>query len=118
MATPPTPPSGPAGALGAVEGVAFVGEPDGVEVDGDVIAHTWGTETVLTVDGLAAGEVYDVVVLDAGGREWSAGTFLGSDVTISCRMNASVLREDALEVAILADDGTRIASADLPVIEG
>lgn len=98
--------------------MAFDGEPDGVEVDGDVIAHTWGAETVLSIDGLPAGEVHDVVILDAGGREWSAGTFLGSDVTISCRMNASVLREDASEVLVVAGDGTRIASADLPVVAG
>lgn len=118
LATPAAPPSGPAGALGAVEAVSFDGEPSGVDVDGDVIAHTWGTEAVLTIEGLPAGDVYDVIVLDGTGREWSAGTFLGSDVPIDCRMNASVLRTDAVEVQIRADDGTEIARAALPAVAG
>lgn len=118
LAAPATPPTGPAGALGAVEAVSFDGEPSGVEVDGDVIAHTWGTETVLTIDGLPAGDVYDVVVLDGTGREWSAGTFLGSEVTIDCTMNASVLREDAVEVQVRAEDGSAVATAALPSVEG
>ncbi|RUR03070.1 hypothetical protein [Labedella endophytica] len=118
LATPAAPPSGPAGALGAVESVSFDGEPAGVEVDGDVIAHTWGTETVLTIDGLPVGDVYDVIVLDGSGREWSAGTFLGSEVTIDCTMNASVLRPDAVQVQVRAADGTKVATAALPSVAG
>lgn len=118
IGSPSAPPDGPAGALGAVEAVSFDGEPTGVDVDGDVVAHTWGTETLLTIDGLPTGEVYDVVVLDGAGREWSAGTFLGSEVTITCSMNASVLRSDAVAVSIRADDGTEIAAAPLASVEG
>jgi hypothetical protein len=109
--------AGPPGTLGAVEEVAFGGEPSGVAVDGDLVAHTWGTETVLTVDGLSVGEVFSVVVVDDEGVEHESGTFLGTDVTIDCRMNAAVLREHVVAVEVRGADGAEIATATVPSVD-
>ncbi len=108
------PPSGPPGTLGAVEDVDFVGQPTAVRLDGALIAHTWGTETVLEIDGLTPGEGYLVVLVAADGAEFDSGTFFGSAVTIDCRMNAAVMREDVVRVEIRDDDGGVVAGADLP----
>ncbi|UOW03844.1 hypothetical protein MU580_00805 [Clavibacter michiganensis subsp. michiganensis] len=108
---------GPAGTLGAVEDVTFAGAPAGVDVEGDVVAHTWGTETLLTVDGLTAGDSYSVVVVDAAGGEHSSGTMLGSAVRIDCRLNADVLRRDAASVEIRDAAGDRVAVAELPPVD-
>ncbi|MET0303719.1 MAG: hypothetical protein ABW040_06690 [Microbacteriaceae bacterium] len=111
------PPSGPPGTLGAVEHVDFAGEPDGTTVDGDLIAHTWGTETLLRIDGAAAGESFSVVVIDLEGREYDSGTFIGSTVTIVCQVNAAVLRDDVASVEIRTEGGDRIATAVVPTAE-
>jgi len=109
--------AGPPGTLGAVEHVAFAGEPSGVAVDGDLVAHTWGTETVLTVDGLPTGEAFSVVVVDDTGAEHESGAFLGTDVTIDCRMNAAVLREHVVAVEVRGADGVEIATASVPSVD-
>jgi len=108
---------GPPGTLGAVEPVAFAGAPSGVEVDGDVVAHTWGTETLLTVTGLPAGDPFTVVVVGDDGREYESGTFLGTDVEIDCSLNAGVLREDVAAVEIRGADGADIAVAEVPAVD-
>ncbi len=108
---------GPAGTLGAVEDVTFAGAPAGVDVEGDVVAHTRGTETLLTVDGLTVGDSYSVVVVDAAGGEHSSGTMLGSAVRIDCRLNADVLRRDAASVEIRDAAGDRVAVAELPPVD-
>jgi hypothetical protein len=105
---------GPPGTLGAVEPVAFSGAPSGIEVDGDVVAHTWGTETLLTVTGLPAGDPFTVVVVGSDGREYESGTFLGTEVEIDCSLNAAVLREDVAAVEIRGADGAEIAVAEVP----
>ncbi|WP_150307419.1 hypothetical protein [Planctomonas psychrotolerans] len=111
------PVDGPPGTLGALETVEFVGEPSGVHIAGDVVAHTWGTETVLRADGLPTGGLFAVIVIDEEGREFSSGTLLGSDIAIDCRLNAAVLREDAVAVEIRGNDGTRIATAALAPVD-
>ncbi|WP_396599986.1 hypothetical protein [Frigoribacterium sp. R86507] len=108
--------AGPAGSLGAVEHVDFVGQPDGVDLDGDLVAHTWGTETVLSVDGLPTGSAFTVVVVGGDGREYESGAFLGSDVRVDCRLNAAVLRSDVASVEIRAADGHDIAVASVPPV--
>lgn len=109
-----TPPSGPPGTLGAVEEVELVGEPADVEIDGALIAHTWGTETVLEVDGLEVGEGYAVVLVSDDGAEFDSGSFLGSEVLIECRMNAAIMREDVVRLEIRHEDGDVVTGADLP----
>jgi hypothetical protein len=108
--------AGPAGTLGAVEHVDFVGQPAGVDLDGDLVAHTWGTETVLSVDGLPTGSAFTVVVVDGDGREYESGAFLGSEVRVDCRLNAAVLRSDVASVEIRAADGHDIAVASVPPV--
>jgi hypothetical protein len=110
------PVAGPPGTLGAVEQVAFAGEPSGVAVDGDLVAHTWGTETVLTVDGLPVGDAFSVVVVDDEGVEHESGTFLGTDVTIDCQLNAAVLREHVVAVEVRGADGAAFATATVPAV--
>lgn len=108
------PPSGPPGTLGAVEQVDFTGEPTGARVEGELVAHTWGTETLLEIDGMEVGDDYRVVVIDHGGEEHDSGTFIGSTATVVCRMNAAVLREDVASVEIRRASGATLASAVVP----
>jgi len=107
---------GPPGTLGAVEPVAFAADDDPADVDAALVAHTWGTEAVLDVEGLPPGQVYDVVFLDADGTEVSAGAFLGSTVEIHCSVNAAILREDVRVLRIQLPDGTVVRSAELPAV--
>lgn len=108
------PPEGPPGTYGAVEEVSFDGEPTGVTVDGSLIAHTWGTETVLEIDGLDAEESFSVILVAEDGQEFASGTFFGSELLIECRMNAAIMRDEVTRVEIAAEDGDLIARADLP----
>lgn len=112
------PPTGPAGTLGAIEAVDFAGEPEGARVDGELIAHTWGIESVLEIDGVAPGDSFSVVVIGLDGAEYDSGTFLGSDVVIHCRMNAAVLREQVASVEVRTASGETIAAAEVPQIAG
>ncbi|WP_369372157.1 hypothetical protein AB1046_02240 [Promicromonospora sp. Populi] len=107
------PPSGPPGTLGVVEAIDFTGEPSGVEVDASVVAHTWGTETRIDVDGLPEGETFTVVVLGSDGAEFASGTFIGSAVPVRCAMNAAVLRTDVATVEIRDAAGHIVMSSDL-----
>lgn len=109
-----TPPSGPPGTLGAVEPIELGAVEAGVDVEADLVAHTWGTEAVLDVTGLEAGETYAVVFIGADGTEFSAGEMLGSAVAIHCRLNAAVLRQDAARLEIRGDGAEVIAAAVLP----
>lgn len=109
-------PSGPPGTLGAVEDITFRGEPARTSIDGAVIAHTWGTETDLVVDGLDVGETFRVVLVDSEGQELSAGSFLGAQEKVTCRMNAAVMRDDVEVVQIQDADGDVVASASLPSV--
>lgn len=109
-----SPPEGPAGTYGAVEEINFTGEPEEVTVEASLIAHTWGTETVLEIDGLEPGESFSVVLVAEDGQEYASGTFLGSELLIECRMNAAVMRDQVERVEITAVDGNVITSAELP----
>lgn len=116
LSQPVTPgaPTGPPGTLGAVEQIAFTGEPDGVTVAGSLIAHTWGTETVLTIVGLTETIPYDVVLVTTAGDTIDSGSFLGSTVTIDCGMNAAVMRGAVSSVQIQDASGAVVATADVP----
>ena len=106
--------TGPPGTLGAYEQVAFTTSVPNVDIEGGLVAHTWGTETILDMDGVSDRGPYEVVLVDRSGAELPSGTFLGSDVTIECRMNAAVLRGDVTEIEIRGSDGSVLASAQLP----
>lgn len=109
-----SPPDGPPGTYGAVEDITFSTDPGEVSVDGSLIAHTWGTETVLEIDGLEPGESFTVVLVADDGQEFASGTFFGSEVLIECRMNAAIMRDEVERVEITDDDGGLIAQAELP----
>lgn len=112
------PPSGPPGTLGAVEEISFSGAPGGSDVEGALVAHTWGTETVLEIDGLEVGETFEVVLVTRSGEELGSGAFVGSEATVECRMNAAVMREDVTQVRIDSSDGGSVhLVADLPAVE-
>jgi len=112
--TVPGPPTGPPGTLGAIEQISFSGEPNGVDIDGSLVAHTWGTETILNVTGLTEADFYEVVLVTVGGDSLSSGSFLGSTVAIDCEMNAAVMREAVASVEIQDASGTVVARAQLP----
>lgn len=109
-------PVGPPGTLGAVEPIEVSEDAGGVAVDAEVVAHTWGTEAYLEAEGLTVGATYELVFVGAGGGEFSAGEILGSEVPIVCRMNAAVLREDAVRMELRDTAATVVAHADLPSV--
>lgn len=110
------PPTGPPGTLGALEAISFEGEPSGVRVEGSLVAHTWGTETFLEIDGLPVGVDYVVVLVDAAGQSIDSGSFIGATATVDCRMNAAIMREEVASVQIQDFDGSIVATAALPPV--
>lgn len=108
------PPDGPPGALGAVEEVTFPTIPDGTSFDAALVAHTWGTETVLEIDGLAEGEIFEVILVSEDGGELTSGTFFGAEQTITCRMNAALMREDVSQLQIRDASGSVVVSSSVP----
>ncbi|WP_152364977.1 hypothetical protein [Microlunatus speluncae] len=110
----PKPPTGPPGTLGAVEPITFSDAPAGVEVNGAVVAHTWGTETRVEIGGLPVGNSFTVVLVDDNGTEYTAGGFVGSRLPVDCQLNAAVLRADAKMIKVLDKSGTMIMTSALP----
>lgn len=85
-----------------------------VEASAALVAHTWGVEIQLVAAGLAAGQPYTVEITTARGDVVAAGAFLGVGAkTLTCSLNASVLREDARAFVVLDSQGTQVLSADL-----
>lgn len=109
-------PSGPPGTLGALERVAVSDDRDGVDVSAEVVAHTWGTEAYLEATGLDVGVTYELVFVGGDGAEFSAGEVLGSEVPIVCRLNAAVLRGDAVRMELRDTGEAVIAHAELPAV--
>ena len=103
---PPPPPT---------ETVALGHVDPSLDASATIIAHTWGTELNLAIDGLRDDEVYEVMIASADGSQVHAGTFLGvSDRTVTCEMNAAVLREDAAGFTVTDAGGATIITAELP----
>lgn len=111
------PPEGPPGTLGAVEQISFTGEPSGSDVEASLVAHTWGTETVLEIEGLRVGETFEVVLVSSSGEELSSGSFIGAEAIVECRMNAAIMREEVAQVRVRSiDDRAVMLTADLPEV--
>jgi hypothetical protein len=108
--------AGPPGTLGAVEPIVVADGVAGIDVDAELVAHTWGTETILEATGLDVGSTYEIVFVGADGTEYSGGEVLGSEVPIVCRMNAAVLRDDAVRFELRDADSTVVAHAELPEV--
>ncbi len=109
-------PSGPPGTLGALEQVTVNDDVDEVDVEAQLVAHTWGTEAYLEATGLDVGATYELVFVGVDGGEFSAGEVLGSEVPIVCRMNAAVLRGDTVRMELRDTEDLVIAHADLPTV--
>lgn len=115
---PPAPVTGPPGTLGAAEQLAFTELPDGVTLTASVVAHTWGTETVLRqLTGLETGTTYSVVLVGDDGTEISAGSFVASEVPVDCSLTGSALREDVAEVSVRTAEGAEVMRSPLPPVE-
>ncbi|NQX15668.1 hypothetical protein [Rathayibacter sp. VKM Ac-2857] len=110
------PPAGGPGTLGAVEPIAFA-EDSALEIDAELVAHTWGTETILRGSGFAVGESYEVVLVTETGVRLPSGSFLGSEASLDCAMNAAVLRASVASIEITDESGGAVAVAELPVVE-
>ena len=107
MAIPP--PSGP-----PQESLAVTTTSETVDAQAAVVAHTWGTEVNLVVEGLEPGERYRVTLIDREGERVPAGTFIGvDDRPVVCEMNAAVMRADARRLEVASRDGV-VFAADLP----
>lgn len=109
-------PSGPPGTLGAVEQITVSDDTAGVDVDAQLVAHTWGTEAYLEASGLDVGATYELVFVGADGTEFPAGEVLGTDVQIVCRMNAAVLRGDTVRMELRDTGDLVVAHAELPAV--
>lgn len=97
----------------ALESVVVSSEIDGVSADADLVAHTWGLEIKLNATGLEGGESYTTTV-EAGGREYPAGEFVGvTGVEIHCNMTSAVLRDDASSFTVWDNDGRPVLRARL-----
>lgn len=111
-------PTGPPGTLGALEEITFSGAPADSTIEASLVAHTWGTETKLRVDGVPVGATFEVVLVSERGEELTSGTFLGAAQTVTCQLNAAVLREDVTEVVIERADGSVLATSSVPSVSG
>lgn len=112
----PDTPTGPPGTLGALEPLSMSDTGTGARIEAGLIAHTWGTETVLVVDGADPGARYELVLMTADGARVPSGGFVGTSAPLDCEMNAAVLREDAAEIRILGPDGRTWSRAMLPAV--
>lgn len=101
--------------LGEEEPIAFSEAPRGVSTEAAVVAHTWGTEVLLEVEGLEAGEVYAVNVEREAGSPVPAGTFVSVEGDpVECRLNGAVLRQDASAITVAdASSGETVLRSEL-----
>ena len=101
-------------AVALVEPVPFSVAP-GMEVEGHLIAHTWGTEIRLVVSGLRDGQTYRVTLVSKDGERVNAGTFIGiGDKQLRCTFNAALLRKEADRLEVRKPGGELVFFAKLP----
>lgn len=87
----------------------------GIDAEGGLVKHTWGTELKLEASGLAEGAAYDVVFVSDGGTEVSAGSMLGTgENTLRCSVNAALPIDDADRVVVTDRAGAVVIAADIP----
>ncbi len=100
--------------LGEAEPIAFSEAPRGVSTDAAVVAHTWGTEVNLEVEGLRPGGVYTVLIERDDGGQVSAGTFVAVEAQpVECRLNGAVLRQDARAISVTDAKGNEVLRSEL-----
>jgi Putative zinc-finger len=90
-------------------------ETRGAEVEGNLIAHDWGTEIRLAVSGIQDGRSHRVTLVSEDEEQVHAGTFIGTgDEPLRCKLNAALLRKDADRLEVRTPDGELVFSAELP----
>lgn len=66
------------------------------------------------MDGLAEGEIFEVILINEDGAELASGTFFGTEQTVVCRMNAALMREDVSQLQIRDEAGAVVVSSTVP----
>lgn len=84
------------------ETVAVEAGDTAVVAQAQLVNHAWGVEYRLRADGLTPGRKYRVFYETVDGDRLSAGSFLGTEGTVTCRMTASVLRERVRGIEVLS----------------
>src|SRR5215212_7905653 len=98
----------------ALEPLSFSVAP-GMEVEGHLIKHDWGTEIRLVVSGLRDGQTYRVTLVSEDGERVNSGTFIGiGDKPLSCTFTAALLRKEANRLEVRTAGGELVSFAKLP----
>jgi hypothetical protein len=101
-------------AVALVEPVPFSVAP-GMEVEGHLIAHAWGTEIRLVVSGMRDGQTYKVTLVSEDGERVNSGTFIGiGDKPLSCTFTAALLRKEVNRLEVRTAGGELVSFAKLP----
>ena len=99
----------------SLEPLSFSGVAPGVELEGDLIAHAWGTEIRLVASGLRDGQTYRVTLVSEDGERVNSGTFIGAgDKPVRGTFNAALLRKDAARLEVRTPGGELVFLAKLP----
>jgi hypothetical protein len=99
----------------ALEKLSFSDVPPDVKVEGDLIAHDWGTEIRLDVSGLQFCQTYRVTLENEDGERVNVGTIIGTgDKTVSRTFKSELSREDASRLEVRTPGGELVSFADLP----
>jgi hypothetical protein len=98
----------------SLEPLSFSGVAPGVELEGNLIAHAWGTEIRLVASGLRDGQTYRVTLVSEDGERVNSGTFIGiGDKTLRCTFNAALLRKEADRLEVRTPGGELVFFAKL-----
>lgn len=79
-----------------------------------LINHTWGTELVLDLSGLAAGTAYEVVFETTTGPVGAGSLLAVPDALMRCRFSGAPLRAEVRAIELRDPDGRAVLRSDLP----
>jgi len=89
-----------------LEPLLFSGEAPGVEVEGNLIAHAWGTEIRFVISRSRDGQTHRVTLVSEDGDRVNSGTFIGvGDKPLKCTFDAELSREDATRLEVRTTPG-------------
>jgi hypothetical protein len=98
------------------EPVASLASAAGLDVEAQLVDHTWGLEIELQGTGFQEGARYRVVVLDRSGQTYPSGEFVGvGEVEMDCALSSAVLRADAVAFRVVGSGGRTVVRGDLDV---
>lgn len=100
---------------GSPEDVLFTVVATGVDADGTLVEHAWGTELQLVVQGLRDDALYVVRFRDAAGHIVSAGTFTGAaGRPVTPRLTAAVPRAELTVISVIEQGADVVLGTELP----